>query len=121
MDRDVRMNLPKPNPGATTVIVGAVAAGVLFYLALMKTGGVQVPATPFTEGLYTTPDQDVPGHSYNDGLGLTSDALLYTKHRYPARCGGELSTAIHFGHSRLMVPHERDLNWIVCPPSEVTI
>jgi hypothetical protein len=95
----------------------SVAAGLLIFAAVRQAGGTKVPVTNVTENLRYSP--------FQPALSRPADALpgevVYTRHRYPEVVGGELTTAIHYGHSRLSVPHERDMNWITCPPSEVTI
>jgi len=103
------------------VVLGALlgAGALLFIVAGRQAGGFPLPAAPVTEPLYTIPDPLAAIYLYNPTLNKFGQN--YTRHRYPDRVGGELSTAIHYGHSRLAVPDERDLNWITCPPSEVTI
>jgi len=103
------------------LVLGALVAagGLLFIAAGRQAGGFPLPAAPVTEALYTTPDPLAAIYLYNPNLNKFEQK--YTRHRYPDRVGGELTTAIHYGHSRLAVPDERDKNWITCPPSEVTI
>jgi hypothetical protein len=93
------------------------AGGLLLYAAVTKAGGLKVPVTNVTESLRFSP--------FQPSLLRPADALpgqvTYTRHRYPEVVGGELTTAIHYGWSQLRIPSERDMNWITCPPSEVTI
>jgi hypothetical protein len=106
------------NGGHVAVAFGVVAAG-LFVFHAAKTAGVPLPAAPVTEALVHIPDQlAIP---YLIRPDMNRDTPRYTQHRYPDRVGGEFTTAIHYGHSRLAVPSTKDSNWITCPPSEVTI
>jgi hypothetical protein len=44
---------------------------------------------------------------------------VYTPHRYPRVCGGEITNAIHRGFSSMRVPAATpDADWIVSPPTE---
>src|SRR5271155_373132 len=106
------------NGGHVAIAVGLVAAG-LFVFHAAKTAGVPLPTQPVTEPLINIADQKaIP---YLIRPELNNGQQRYTRHRYPDRVGGELTTAIHYGHSRLAVPSTQDSHWITCPPSELTI
>ena len=106
------------NGGHVAVAAALVGGGLLFFHAA-KTAGVPYPAAPLTEPLINIADQrSIPNLIRPE---LNDYQQRYTCHRYPDRVGGELTTAIHYGHSRLAVPSNTDANWITCPPSEVTI
>jgi hypothetical protein len=96
------------------------AAALLLLGAFRKSGGAAVPASPYTEGLSGVADLAMP-HLIRPELTQMGSTGIYTQHRYPNVLGGELSTIIHYGHSRLAIPNTRDSNWITCPPSEVTL
>ncbi len=103
-----------------TVAVAVLAAAAVAFLAggLRKAGGVPAPATATTEGAYNIPE---PAQLV---LCLPDEHLgqvVYSKHRYPDRVGGELSTVMHYGHSALNVPSVKDSQWITAPPSEMTL
>ena len=92
------------------------ALGVLFLAGgLRKAGGLPVPATT-TEDVARVP---APVQAVLCMPDEHVGQMVFTKHRYPAQVGGELSTVIHYGHSKLAVPNVNDLNWIVSPPSEM--
>ena len=96
------------------------AVGVLLWWAVRASGGLPVPASPYTEGLALTADPGQPNLMRPD-LSNVAQGVVFTQHRYPRVCGQELSAIIHYGHSRASVPSTRDSNWITSPPSEVTI
>ena len=97
------------------VTLGAIA-GVFLWQGMKRAGGVPLPATQgTTEGQYTVPEPVQPLLCMPDEhLG----AMVFSKHRYPDRVGGSLTTVMHFGHSALAVPSTADANWISSPPSE---
>lgn len=115
MAGDTAMKI-KPEHAAVAVLV--VAAGGLGWFGVRKAGGLPLPKSPVTEGLAFTSDLSQPNLIRPE---LAPGGAVYTKHRYPDRCGGEVSTVIHFGHSRLAVPNTEDSHWITAPPSEATI
>jgi len=44
---------------------------------------------------------------------------VYTVHRYPRACGGEITAVIHRGFSPMRIPAGTpDAQWIAAPPSE---
>lgn len=101
-------------------ILALAAAAAVAFLAggLRKAGGLPVQARATTESAFDVPDPVQPVLCMPDEhLGQ----VVYTKHRYPQQCGGELSTVIHYGHSALNVPSVREAQWITSPPSEVTL
>lgn len=106
----------KPEP----VILALAAAGaVAFFLGgLRKAGGIAQPRSATTEGSWNISDTVamvlcLPDENVGD--------VVYSKHRYPDRVGGELTTVIHYGHSILGVPNVDDSRWITAPPSEETL
>src|SRR5271166_5093031 len=94
----------------------AVVGALFLFAALRTSGGLRQPSST-TESGWNIADPQQP----NLTPGVVGADTIMTPHRYPRVCGGELTTVIHYGHSRLAVPHERDRNWIVNPPSEVII
>jgi hypothetical protein len=44
---------------------------------------------------------------------------VYTPHRFPRTCGGEITAVIHRGFSPMRVPMSQDVQWLIAPPSEV--
>jgi hypothetical protein len=101
------------------------AAAVLAYLlyALRQahpTGGFNQPqAQP-------VPDSDlnrlVSPHSDHPLFCQPEDhhaGYVYTPHRYPRFCGGDVSAVIHHGFSPMRIPNIQDMQWLIAPPSEV--
>jgi hypothetical protein len=103
-----------------TGTVMLVAVAVLFLWAVRKSGGLPVPERNVTEALAFVAEPLQPNLARPD-LSTPGRGMVYTKHRYPRVCGQELTTIIHYGHSRASVPAAQDSNWITAPPSEVTI
>jgi hypothetical protein len=98
------------------------ALGLLIFAAIRSAGGLPVPEFAVTESFSGVPDTSAAaGPLFRGRNHIGGGPVVYTGHRYPDVPGGELTTAIHYGHSQLAVPHEKDANWITCPPSEVTI
>lgn len=98
------------------VVLGA-GAGIFLWQGMRKAGGVSAPATQGTsENAYTVPDPVQPVLCMpEEHLG----EIVFSKHRYPDRVGGSLTTVMHFGHSALAVPVDGESSWISAPPSEV--
>jgi hypothetical protein len=108
----------KIKPEQLLIALLAAAAVALVAAGVRKSGGVPAPATATIEGGAGIPEPIQPVLCMPDEhLGQ----VVYTKHRYPARVGGELTTVIHYGHSALSVPSVTDGQWIINPPSEVTL
>ena len=103
-----------------TGTVMLIAVGGLFLWAIRASGGLPVPDMAVTEGLARVAEPVQP-NLIRPELTASSQGVVFTKHRYPRICGQELTTVIHYGHSRASVPDSRDSNWITAPPSEVTI
>ena len=62
--------------------------------------------SPDGHGVLCHPDQHHAGYTY-------------TRHRYPATHGNEITALIHHGFSTMRVPNVNDVQWIISPPSEV--
>jgi hypothetical protein len=85
-----------------------------------RTGGFsQPPKQPAPDddlARLTDPHPDHPRfcqpHQHHAGY-------VYTPHRYPRGVGGEITSAIHRGFSSMRIPNERDVQWLIAPPSEV--
>ena len=105
-------------PEQLLVALGVAAAAALALGAVRKSGGVPAPAVATTESTQGIPS---PVQAVLCMPDEHVGKVVYTKHRYPARCGGELTTVMHYGHSALSVPSVRDGQWIINPPSEVTL
>lgn len=105
-----------------------IALVIVVYAGYLLTGGRKNAVTTQPE---TQPAPEDPLFAGNaglwspDGHGVMCHpdqhhaGYVYTRHRYPARHGGEISAAIHHGFSPMRVPHVDDVQWIISPPSEV--
>lgn len=107
----------KPEHAAGAVLL----AGAAFFLwgGLRKAGGAAVPAQSTTESSWNVPDP-VQAVLCMPDEHVGGD-IVFAKHRYPDRVGGNLTTVIQYGTARLAVPHVDDFQWIVNPPSEVNL
>lgn len=56
-----------------------------------------------------------PDHHLVNDTGIE---YVNLKHRYPTVTGTNISTLIHRGYSPLMVPSQRDYDWLVDPPAD---
>ena len=104
--------------------LGAAAAAAA-WLATRVIGGGQ------TGGFNAPPAQPPPDDDLHDLLSPHPDypvichrddhhaGYVYTPHRYPRVCGGEITAAIHRGFSSMRVPNVADVQWLIAPPSEV--
>jgi len=103
----------------------AAAAALAGFLASRVIGGGQ------TGGVNAPPSQPVPDDDLNAYLNPHPDhpvvlgradhhaGYVYTPHRFPLVCGGEITSAIHRGFSSMRVPNVADVQWLIAPPSEV--
>jgi len=107
----------KAEHAAVAVLV--LAGGAFLWAGMRKAGGVAAPASATTEGAWNIPDP-VQAVLCMPDEHVGGD-IVYSKHRYPDRVGGALTTIIHYGHSALSVPNVQDFQWIVNPPGEVTL
>jgi hypothetical protein len=110
--------MPQLRPGHALAFGVAAAAGILFYAAHNASGGSRPPRMQnTTESLYTVPD---PVNPVQPDIGA---GYVFTQHRYPFRCGHEITTLIQGGHSAASVPKwlADDAYWIVKPPTELVL
>ena len=106
--------------GQALVIVLAVGVALgLVWTAMRKApqGGLKVPARSTEDVPAFTPPPGTPVVGVYQHLG----GVVFTPHRYPHVCGGEISAIIHHGHAPMRIPHQRDSEWLMRPPSEVTL
>jgi len=102
------------------VLAALVAAGLtLAFLAVRQSprGGLKVPARATEDVPAFTPPPGTPHVGPDQHVG----GIVYTPHRYPAMCGGEVTALAWYGHHPLRLPHEKDTQWISRPPSEVSL
>lgn len=108
----------KIRPEPVILALAAAGAVALLLAGIRKAGGIAAPAAATTEGSWNIPDTVAAVLCLPDE---TVGDVIYSKHRYPDRIGGELTTVMHYGHSILSVPNVTDSQWITAPPSEVTL
>lgn len=113
------MDIPKVKPEHAMGAVLLAGAALFLWGGLRKAGGAAVPLVATTESAWNIPDP-VQGVLCMPDEHVGGD-IIFAKHRYPDRLGGNLTTVIHYGHSALSVPHVTDFQWIVNPPSEVDL
>ena len=106
---------------ALAIGLGLLVVGGLLLMGARNSpgGGPKVPAAT-TESLpeYTfepPPEQPVIGPQQH------LNGYVYTPHRFPRVCGGEISNTIHYGWASLRIPHDRDMTWLTAPPGEVSL
>jgi hypothetical protein len=108
----------KAEHAAGVVLLGG--AVLFLWGGLKKAGGAAVPAVATTESAWNVPEP-VQAILCMPDEHIGGGDIVFSKHRYPDRVGGNLTTVIHYGHSALSVPHVTDWQWIVNPPSELTL
>ncbi len=106
-------------------IAAGAAAVLAVYLLSRVVGGGQ------TGGFNQPPKQPVPDDDLHAMINPHPDhpvicprenhhaGYVYTPHRYPRVCGGEITAVIHRGFSPMRVPDIADVQWLIAPPSEV--
>jgi hypothetical protein len=60
-------------------------------------------------------------HYFHPGMACKDQKLVYTPHRYPVSCGGQITTLIHRGFDAMRKPAPQDSDWMFQPPSEATL
>jgi hypothetical protein len=98
----------------------ALLAGAALFLwgGMRKAGGLPAPVAT-TEGAWNVPEP-VQAVLCMPDEHVGGD-IIYAKHRYPDRVGGNLTTVIHYGHSALSIPSVADFQWMINPPSEASL
>jgi len=107
------VKLSKPQ---AAVLAGAlVAAVVLLYCALRATGPLPAWSTqpPAPEGR-----DDPEPSSVCLSAAEHDQGTVFIQHRYPDRCGMQLTSVIHHGYSGIRIPEGPDARWLTSPPSE---
>lgn len=102
-------------PGHALAFGLVAAAGIFAYAAHNSAGGSRPPKFSTTEAAYGAPDPVAPVQP-DIGAGYVT-----TQHRYPHRCGHEITILIQGGHSVASVPRFREAYWITKPPSELVM
>lgn len=105
--------------------VGAAFVLLLVYLGYSrtdKTGQPRYtsPAGAASAGMFGVIDAlDTGLHYFHPAYCVPGQTQIYTAHKYPDKPGGNISTLIHQGMSRLSQPAPQDDDWIKRPPAEV--
>ena len=100
---------------AVALAAAAVLAAWLAWVAIGKNGGMaawsQQPPAP--EG------RDDPEPSSVCVSAAEYDAgVVFSPHRYPQRCGMQVTSVMHHGFSGIRIPQSPDARWLTSPPSE---
>ena len=100
---------------AVALAAAAVLAAWLAWVAIGKNGGMaawsQQPPAP--EG------RDDPEPSSVCVSAAEHDAGgVFSPHRYPQRCGMQVTSVMHHGFSGIRIPQSPDARWLTSPPSE---
>jgi hypothetical protein len=118
--RPAERAVDKLTRGQLCALLLALAAGLVLVLAAVRKapqGGVRVPGRVTEDVLPFTPPAGAPVVGPDQHI----KGVVYSAHRYPSVCGGDVSAVIKYGHHPLLIPHERDSNWLTSPPSEVSL
>ena len=93
--------------------LGVLTAAGLAYAALRAAGPVIQPT--FSEDLMPPIEPHLAQVSEHIG------DVVFARHRYPARVGGEITAIMHNGWSMASVPTTAESMWITCPPGNVDL
>jgi hypothetical protein len=118
--RPAERAVDKMTRGQLCALLLLLGVGVALTIAAVRRapqGGVRVPGRVTEDVLPFTP----PAGAQIVGPDQHLRGVVYSAHRYPSVCGGDVSAVIKYGHRPLLIPHERDTNWLTAPPSEVTL
>jgi hypothetical protein len=99
-----------------TLALAALGGGVLLYCALRAVGPLPAYGTqPPAESGRDDPDPSgvvMAAHEHLQGV-------KFIQHRYPDRCGMQVTSVMHHGYAGIRIPESDDSRWLVSPPSEV--
>lgn len=118
--RPVNQAVDRMSRGQLCAILAAAGVGlVLVWLAVRRApgGGLKVPARATEDVPAFTPPPGAPVLGVHEHIG----GVVYLPHRYPNLAGTDISALIWHGHRPLVLPHQRDDNWLCRPPSEVAL
>jgi hypothetical protein len=110
------VNVSKAQLGA--ILLAALGIGALLYSAFRAVGPLPAWQTqpPAPEG---RDDPEPDGHCVAAAEHL--NGVVFVPHRYPQRCGMEVTSVIHHGYSGIRIPEGEDSRWLTSPPSEAMI
>ena len=91
------------------IVIGVAGVG-----AFRAAGGAAVspPRQP-------VPEPDLPEHLCQEHEHLAG--VVFQPHRYPRMAGQEVTSLLHHGWSSARVRDRRDVQWMISPPSEVSL
>lgn len=98
--------------GVLTLALAVIA--VTAWAGWRSAGGAAMAPPP-----QPVPEPDLPEHlcqEYEHMAGVT-----YQPHRYPRMVGQEVTALLHRGWSSARIRDRRDVQWMIHPPSEVSL
>ena len=100
-------------------VLALIVGGFLLWTAAARAGagGIKVAAKVSEDIPPFVPPPAAPVVGVHQHL----NGYVFTPHRYPHACGGEISAVINHGQATLRIPHEKDMIWLVRPPSEAAL
>lgn len=104
------------NKDITYMVVGGAILALVIYVAMCE-GTVTNPSTEASMS-WNNPMEDIPYSYFSDSHLLPSQQQVVLPHRYPNLSGTNISTLIHYGLSAMAHPNQKDLDWMISPPSE---
>lgn len=101
--------------GLGVLALAVIGAATLLYGAFRQVGPLPAWETqpPAAEG---RDDPEPDGHCLAAAEHL--QGVQFVPHRYPERCGMQLTSVIHHGFSGIRIPQSPDARWMTSPPSE---
>jgi hypothetical protein len=100
----------------TYLVVGGSILALVIYVAMCE-GTVTNPSTEAVMS-WNNPMEDIPFSFASPSQMVAGQSQMVLPHRYPNLSGTNISTLIHYGLSAMSHPSQKDVAWMVTPPSE---
>jgi hypothetical protein len=113
------------NKDVSIALVGAGFILLLVYLARTRSNTGQpryesAGGSATTASVFGVVDSlDTGSHYFHPAYCVPGQTQIFTPHKYPDLCGGNISTLFHYGFDALNKPAPQDNDWIKYPPAEV--
>ena len=97
------------------LVVAAGLGALLLWQAVNANGGLPGWRTqpPAPEGRDDPEPSSVCVAASEHDMGV-----VFSPHRYPERCGMQVTSVMHHGFSGIRIPEGADARWMTSPPSE---